>query len=249
MKALYTFLIVLGVVLVLVTILVCGFFIRKKKDKVSISHVDYPLEYWNDREYIDNIVEKRYTPSSTFTVNPVFDNKSYGQTRYKKKEESDYKKRKGTSTKDQISGGNEKPKRSNAFRTVSNGSASSNTDRPRKTKHDYTDKYLATATGSNFYNYNPTQTQDVVKKTTDLDVSTEDECDRARGQTDQSGTSSFTSPKIKGKQKGKHASKGAGNDEWNEHCPDVIEDNLYSMSYKEHLRRSLDYWSAEESDA
>lgn len=176
----------------------------------------------------------------------MYDNKGYVQ-RYKKKDESDYKKRKNNTNENRNEAGSERPRRSNAFRTRSNGSASSNTDHPRKTKHNYTDKYIATAVGSNFYNYNPSQSQDVVKKTTDLDASIEDEVEHSRDYTKQSGTSSFR-PTCKVK-KQHRVTERVSRESWDENFADADQENMYGVNYNEHLRRSLEDWSAEESDA
>jgi hypothetical protein len=181
------------------------------------------------------------------------DTPTNSQTRYKKKDKSDYKSRRKAPNERGNNGGSEHQKKGNATRKRSNESNSdrSNYDRPRKTKHDYTDKYVATAVGSNFYSYSQTQSEDVIKKTTDLDLSTEDEGNNGYTPNVQSGTGSFHPPRN-GR---KHRKSRAGSQQEQGYMPDnpyhdvdLGDYDNYAVVYKDRLRRGLEDVSAEESD-
>ncbi|KAH3733127.1 uncharacterized protein LOC127851183 [Dreissena polymorpha] len=247
LKNLYTFLIVAGVLFLLVILLVCFFFCRKTREKASISHVDYPLEYWHDREYIEGVVEKSYCPtSSSLVINPVYENGKGNQAataptqRYRKKEDS----------LDRRSNQQRKPsdhlKRSNANRQRSNGSS----EGPRKARRDHAENYVATAAGSNFYQYD--QPARAEPRTNLDDDSTYNEVDLGNpgpaNITGNGGTSSFRPASREGRRK-RRAPRGPGSrhSDW-ESEGERADHEVYAISYKNRLQKNLDDWSAEESD-
>lgn len=247
MNDLYTFLIVLGTVMVLVSVLVCIFFVRKRKDKLSITHVTYPLEYWHDQEYINNIMEKSSLPISSAT-NPVFtlDNTSSVTKRYKKKDDTANKSSRYSGMALRSSSAKGPDKANIKERTVSRNKA----DIPRNSVYDNVDKYEATVT--DIYSLNNNQSKR--EKTTNIDEYASSGDWGAETNSPKVDVTSGAGP-TKPPYNGKRAPRNKESNEleiekWNESFDDDENLNVqaYENLYREQLRRSLEDWSAEESD-
>lgn len=215
---------------------------RKQKDKVSITHVDFPLEYWQDKDYIDNIMEKSYTSNSAFTVNPVYssDDPTYSKPRYKKKVDAEKERRSGSY---HVGGTDRSSCSIHSKACESNTGYKSNVS--MKTNEPHEDKYIATAAGSHFYNYSPTQSQDVTKETNVDEASSEDEAHGAHCLTMETFTGKHS--KTEKKHRTGFRQRDQSRDNWRNTKLDG-ENEIYGENYKGRLKRSLDYWSAEESD-
>lgn len=253
MQDLYTFLIVLSIVLILVIVLTGIFFLRKHKDKISIKDVKYPTEHWQDQEDINNIVPMSYCPNPTAT-NTVYtlENASNITQRYKKKENTVNKPSRYSDTSKQINCVNCPDKTNRNERAISrkrsNSSSSSRntTDITRKEKYDYADKFVTTAVGSNFYSYNLT-----VEQTTSIEDAIDDcivEINSQKVDMDvNAGVCKSKPPKKATRAHKVKESKERKRDRWNESFED--DENMNVHNFREQLKRSVEDWSAEESDA
>lgn len=212
------------------------------------------MEYWHGQEYIDDVVDKRFSPKS-FTLNPVYNRRSPNTSptaqRYRKKNEGDSKSSSGDYSAVRKYRKREEARNSDLSTCAPKSSNTGSADVPRKTTHDYAEKYVATAAGSNFYSYDPSPNAEPSTNLDDDDDGNDD--DVIPGLNDHSvnpeNTCSSFKPagnKITRKKKrsgGERRRSGAEDSGGRSGGTDV-----YAVCYKDRLRKNLDNWSAEESD-
>ena len=227
---------------------------------MDITQENYELEYWHNQEYIDSVVDKSFSPKS-FTLNPVYNTNStkgsvaegYKDKASKQRSSANspsithrYQKRADTINTSQGQSRQGQDHSSNRARSQRQKGTKEHTQFAKQTLDD---KYVATATGSNFYSYEP-QTTEPFTNLDDDSASEHDVSQHSNGSHGNGGGSgsSFKTYGGNGARKKRRSAERRRylDNDGDRSRKDSME--VYAVSYKDRLKKNLDNWSAEESD-